>query len=150
MAWTFLVIDGSEAQSARTVEQLSKLQPGADVLVAANGEAALSLLEEQRLVPSLILADYALHGMNGIDFLGAVRMKRWLEGTPVAIVSEPISDRLVVNCYRFGACAFLTKPVQLYEMRETLRDFAQPMKRMTAATVIPGFAGRSATSKTAA
>lgn len=151
MAWTFLVVDGSAAQAQRTVEQLNRLQPSAEVLTASSGEAAVSLLEEQRLVPSLIFLDYAMPGMNGIDFLAEMHSKRWLEGVPIAMLTEVLSDRLVINCYRFGACAFLTKPVQLYEMRETLRDFARPMKRMTAATVVPAGQGhRETTTKTAA
>jgi CheY-like chemotaxis protein len=151
MAWTFLVVDGSEAQAQRTVEQLNRLQPAAEVLVAGSGEAALSLLEAQRLVPSLVFVDYAMPGMNGVEFLAEVRGKRWLEGVPVAMLTAALSDRLVINCYRFGACAFLTKPVQLYEMRETLRDYARPMTRMTAATVVPATTGaRESTTKTAA
>jgi CheY-like chemotaxis protein len=138
MAWSFVVVDDNVAEAARTMEQLQRLQPGAEVLCAESGPDALALLEEKRMVPSLVFLDYGMPGMNGIEFLVSLRGRRWLEGTPVAMLTAPIADRLVVNCYRFGACAFLTKPAQLHEMRETLRDHAQPVKRMTAATVIPG------------
>ncbi len=141
MAWTFLIIDDNEAEAGRAVQQLQRLQPSAQVLVAGSGRAAFTLLEEKRVVPSLMFLDYNMPGMNGIEFLGELRSHRWLEGAPVAMLTETVNDRVVINCYRFGACAFLTKPAQLHEMRETLRDFAQPEKRMTAATVVPASVG---------
>ena len=150
MAWSFLIIDDNQAEADRAVQQLRRLQPSAEVLVADGGESAFEMLEEKRLVPSLMFLDYHMAGMNGIEFLGELRSRRWLEGAPVAMLTEAISDRLVINCYRFGACAFLTKPAQLHEMRETLRDFAQPEKRMTAATVVPLTLACSTPNKSAA
>lgn len=150
MAWSFLIIDDNQAEADRAVLQLRRLQPSAEVLVADGGESAFELLEEKRLVPSLMFLDYHMMGMNGIEFLGELRSRRWLEGAPVAMLTAAISDRLVINCYRFGACAFLTKPAQLHEMRETLRDFALPEKRMTAATVVPLTLAGSTPNKSAA
>ncbi|MEO9254700.1 MAG: hypothetical protein ABI305_04115, partial [Tepidiformaceae bacterium] len=69
---------------------------------------------------------------------------RWLEKAPVAMLTDPIADRHVINCYRFGAAAFLTKPVQLYELRETLHDLAQPAKRLISATLVPAAPARQA------
>ena len=137
MSWTFLVVDDNEAQAARAVQQLKALQPGAQILTATSGEAALELLEERRVVPSLTFVDFAMPDMTGIEFLGQVRHRRWLERAAVAILSEPIADREIINCYRLGACAFLTKPARLHEIRETLRDFAQQTQQMTATFVIP-------------
>lgn len=41
--------------------------PNARILTAASGDFALELLKEERA--SLILADYRMRGMDGIDFL---------------------------------------------------------------------------------
>jgi DNA-binding NarL/FixJ family response regulator len=76
--------------------------------------------------------------MNGIEFLGKVRQRRWLERVPVTLLSEPVDDRIVITCYRLGAAAFLTKPARQYELREAVRDFAIPAERMAAATIVPG------------
>lgn len=149
MAWTFLVVDDNEVERTCTVSQLQHLQPAAEVLTADSAEAAIVLLEEQRLVPSLILLDFAMAGATGITFLSELRNRHWLEKAPVAMLTERIADRHVINCYRLGACAFLTKPVQMYELRETLRDFAEPATRMTSATVVPGTASVAAPSRAA-
>lgn len=133
MAYTFLVIDGSEGEAARTMQQLAVAQRGAEVLSASSGKGAVALLESRKVVPSLILVDFNLPDMNGIEFLGLVRQTRWLSQTPVAMLSEAVEDRHVVSCYRLGASAFLTKPVQMHELRETLRDFARPSQLLSSA-----------------
>ena len=128
MAYSFLVIDGDERVLARSVQQVAAAQRGAEVLSASSGEAALELLEARHCEPSLIFVDFNLPDMNAIEFLGAIRQSRWLSHVPVALLSESVEDRNVVSCYRLGACAFLTKPVQGHELREAVRDFARPAR----------------------
>jgi two-component system chemotaxis response regulator CheY len=143
MRWTFLVVDSDAAGVEEARRLLTALGPGAEVLTAASGEAALALLEEQRVLPSLVLVEYELAGMNGIDLLGEVRHRRWLERVPVALVSRAAPDRVLVTAYRLGACAFLAKPLRAHELRETVRDFAHEASRMTAASVLPGGRGEA-------
>lgn len=138
MRFTFLVVDSQSDQLEATVRHLKLIAPGSEVLTAASAEAALVLLEEQRVVPSMILVDYQLPGMNGIEMLGEVRHRRWLERAPVAMLSQPVADKVMVTSYRLGACAFLSKPVRSHELRETVRDFAQQAVRMNAASPVPG------------
>ncbi|MCZ2111875.1 MAG: response regulator [Dehalococcoidia bacterium] len=141
MAWTFLIVDGKESESARTAQQLKVIQPAAEVLIASSGDTALALLEERRLIPSLMFVDFALADMNGFEFLGKVRQRRWLERAAVAMLSEPVADKFIVNSYRLGACAFIQKPARTHELRETVRDFALPARQMTVATVVQGSGG---------
>ena len=138
MAWTFLVVDPNTDEAQRTVQQLRAMQPGAEVLVAGGGDAALALLEDRKLVPSLVFAEFELGDMNGIDLLSAFRHQRWLERVPVAMLTRPVADRHVVSCFRLGVCAFLSKPVPAHELRETARDFARPSLQMNAASVVVG------------
>ena len=131
MSYTFLVVDKSEGEAARTVQQLAAAQRGAEVLVASSGEGALALLEARRVAPSLIFLDFSLPDMNGIELLGRIRQTRWLSQVAVAMLSQAVEDRQVVSCFRLGVCAFLTKPVQAHELRETLGDFARPSQHLS-------------------
>ena len=133
----FVVVDDNQLEGDGTAAQLKRFDPTSEVLRAGSGQAALTLLEERRVVPSLIFLDYQMPGMNGIDTLVALRGMRWLERVPIAMVTEPIADRLVVNSYRLGACAFLTKPVPNFELREVVRDHCQEARQMAAATMVP-------------
>jgi CheY-like chemotaxis protein len=137
MRRVFVVVDDNQLEGDGTGAQLKRIDPACEVLRAGSGEAALALLEERRVVPSLIFLDYQMAGMNGIDTLLELRRMRWLERVPVAMVTEPIADRLVVNSYRLGACAFLTKPVPNFELREVVRDHCQEARQMAAATMVP-------------
>ena len=141
MSWTFLIVDSNEGDAALTAQQLRAVKAEAQVLFAAGGAAALTLMEERRLVPSLIFADFAMRDMNGIEFLGQVRSRRWLERAPIAMLSGFVDDRSVVNSYRLGACTFLTRPVPTHALRETIRDFGRTAQQMNAATLVPGASG---------
>ncbi len=141
MKRVFLVVDNLEHEAAATAAQLQRLDPACDVLQAVSGEAAMALLEERRVSPSLVLLEYQLPGMNGIDTIGALRRNRWLDRVPIAMLTTPVADRLVVNCYRLGACAFLTKPVPNHELREVVRDHAIEARLMAAGTAMAGTAG---------
>ncbi|MFN0148247.1 MAG: response regulator [Dehalococcoidia bacterium] len=132
----FLVIDSNEEDGSKTVKQLTAVIPGAEATWAPSAEAALALLESQRLVPSLIFAALELPGMTGLELLGEIRTRRWLERAPVAILSELASDRQVIASYRLGACAFLAKPVRPHELREAVRDFGVPAVRLSTGGVV--------------
>ena len=148
MRRVFLIVDDNQLEGDGTAGQLRRFDPTCEVLRADSGELALTLLEQRRVVPSLIFLDYQMRGMNGIDTLLELRRMRWLERVPIAMVTEPIADRLVVNSYRLGACAFLTKPLPNFELREVVRDFAQEAHQMAAATMAPA-AGAGAAARAA-
>lgn len=138
MNWTFLVVDDLEIEMNGTASLLKRVYPASTAWTANSGVAALNLLEERRTVPSLVLLDYAMPGMTGLEFLSELRMRRWLDRVPVVMLSEPIADKLVVNCYRLGASAFLTKPLHQFELRQAIKDFARPARQMSSATVLAG------------
>lgn len=138
MQRVFLVVDPRESDAEQTATQLQRIDPGAEVLRASSGEAAVALLEERRISPSLVFLEYNLPGLNGIDTIGALRRTRWLDRVPIAMLTDVIADRLVVNCYRLGACAFLTKPVLNHELREVVRDHGTVARQMSSGTAIPG------------
>jgi CheY-like chemotaxis protein len=136
MVWSFLVVDGSEADRRESARHLKLLQPAAEILEAATVAEALQLIEGARVAPSFALVEYNLPGMNALELLGEFRHRRWLERVPVVIVSASAPDKAVVLSYRFGARAFLTKPIRAFELREVVRELARPAVQMTAATVI--------------
>ena len=132
----FLVIDSNEGEGAKTVKQLTTLIAGSEATWAPSAEAGLAYLEGRRLVPSMIFSALELPGMTGLEFLGEIRLRRWLERAPVAILSDLASDRQIIASYRLGACAFLAKPVRPHELREAVRDFGIPAVQLSTGGVI--------------
>lgn len=137
MRHTYLIVDEDAAEAAATERLLRQVDPRCDAWRAASISEALELLESARTVPSLTFIEGNIAG-GGVELLSAIRRTRWLEKAPVAMLSRPVSDRVVVTCYRLGACAFLTKPVRPHELRETVRDHAREAVTMSAGTVVAG------------
>ncbi|KAA0236936.1 MAG: hypothetical protein HUU14_12155 [Dehalococcoidia bacterium] len=129
MAYTFFLVDGSEAATERRDKLLALAGPGGEALLASSGPAGLALLDDLQLRPSLILAGFAMDGMNVIEFLGAVRMRRWLEGVPVAVCANAIADREMMACYRLGVCAVLVEPLSRHELKSVIAEWARPSHR---------------------
>ncbi len=117
------------------------MEPGWEVLGAGSGPGGLALLEDRRIAPSLIFADFAMPGMNMIQFLGAVRGRRWLDGVRVAVLTGSAADRDIVTCYRLGACAFASKPVNRHELRAVIGDWSRPAKAIELEVPHPLFGG---------
>jgi signal transduction histidine kinase/ActR/RegA family two-component response regulator len=66
-----LVVDDDHAVRGVTVEMLKDL--GCDTVQAADGAAALKLLSELSAMPDLILLDYAMPGMTGLEVARVLR-----------------------------------------------------------------------------
>jgi signal transduction histidine kinase/CheY-like chemotaxis protein len=78
-----LVVDDDHAVRAVTVEMLKDL--GYETVEASGGAAALALLGDRQETPDVILLDYAMPGMNGLQLARALR-ERGI-AAPVAMVT---------------------------------------------------------------
>jgi sigma-B regulation protein RsbU (phosphoserine phosphatase) len=112
-----LVVDDSAAQ--RRVLALSLQRWGYHVTEAASGEAALALCQQQEF--DMILSDWMMPGMTGLDFCRALRaMTREAYGYFILLTSK--SDKAeVADGLDGGADDFLSKPVNPDELRARMR-----------------------------
>ena len=88
-----------------------------EVVPVTNGYAALEQLERQSF--DLILTDYQMPGMNGLELASAVH--RESPGTPVVLVTAYRSSSwLQENARSLDLVGFLQKPFALAHIRELL------------------------------
>jgi signal transduction histidine kinase/CheY-like chemotaxis protein len=108
-----LVVDDDNAVRQVTVEMARDL--GCDVAQASGGEQALALVE--KLTPKLILLDYAMPGMNGLQLARALR-ERGLTA-PIALVTgyAELSETDVAAAELGG---LLRKPFTIRELQGLL------------------------------
>lgn len=75
---------------------------------AADGAAALSLFREKPY--DLVLTDWNMPSLSGIDLLRAIRTGEVRHETPVVLFTADVSARRMVEALESGANGFVAKP----------------------------------------
>jgi DNA-binding NtrC family response regulator len=111
-----ILIVEDEAKMRRLLE-LNLGEDGFTTFSAGDAEAGLKLLREQSI--DLVLTDLKLPGMNGLEFLQAV--KRQSAALPVVVMTAFGSVETAVEAMKAGASDYVLKPFSLTEMRMVIR-----------------------------
>jgi two-component system chemotaxis response regulator CheY len=104
-----LVVDDS-AIMRKVIEQILEML-GHEAVPAANGVEAFDRLKEHDDV-KLILLDWNMPEMNGIEFLRAVKDRPGLSKIPVIMLTTESERRKMIEAIEAGAKHYLTKPFQ--------------------------------------
>ncbi|ADU65334.1 sigma-54 dependent transcriptional regulator [Desulfurispirillum indicum] len=102
-----------------------------DILEAGHGQEALDLLQEYSA--DLILLDMKMAVMDGLTFLAQLR-KRGLQ-TPVIVITAFSTVKGAVEAMKLGATDFLSKPVDVDELKKHIDAALQRDPSMVAAPV---------------
>ena len=122
----FLVVDDNP-----TITHLIELQlckAGYCCTTAANGKEAL--LQIGRNVFDLVISDISMPGMNGLELLKAIKLKKPL--LPVLIITGHATIENAVEALRLGAINFITKPIRFDKVFETINKVLDLNKRKNA------------------
>lgn len=87
---------------------------GYKVLTAESGEEALEVLNKKKC--DLLLLDWMLPGMDGIDVIKKIRESSALKKLPVILLTAKNEEINKVVGLEIGADDFLTKPFGIYEL----------------------------------
>jgi two-component system chemotaxis response regulator CheY len=109
MAYNILIVDDSIPMRAvvKKVIKASGFDIG-DFFEAGNGKEALQVLDEQWL--DLVLTDYNMPDMNGLELLKAMKSSDTLADIPVVIVTTEGSELRMEEFLQQGATAYIKKP----------------------------------------
>lgn len=77
------------------------------VVVASNGPDALGILRQRRF--NLIITDYQMPGMSGLEFLSVVRREE-ISNAPALMMSGVTETDVRRDCYKVGVYDFISKP----------------------------------------
>ena len=83
---------------------------GYEVLEAEHGEAGLRVLEEHAEEVGLILLDWNMPGMNGLEVLKAIKADARWQHIPVMMVTTEGEKSYIVKAIQAGAAHYQTKP----------------------------------------
>lgn len=82
----------------------------------STAEQAQQYLEKPIYRPLLILLDYDLPGINGLELLSELKQSPRYNHVPVLMFSMFTSDELMNQAYKLGVNAYLSKPEDLNEI----------------------------------
>tara|TARA_R110002033_G_scaffold45927_3_gene90152 strand:- start:10581 stop:11867 length:1287 start_codon:yes stop_codon:yes gene_type:complete len=108
-----LIVDDSRLQ--RRILCRSVQAWGFDVIEAASGDAALEICRD--VTPDLVLSDWMMPGMNGLEFCDAFRKLQGDEYGYFILLTSKSEKEEVARGLEAGADDFVSKPVDLNELR---------------------------------
>ena len=117
MGATILVVEDEPA-----IQQLiatSLQHAGHQVLRASDGEAALRLVREA--VPDLILLDWMLPGMSGIQVARALRGEARTRAVPLIMLTARSEEQDKITGLETGADDYITKPFSPRELAARIK-----------------------------
>jgi CheY-like chemotaxis protein len=91
------------------------------LIVAGNGEEAIEMLTESKLLlPCIILLDINMPKMNGLELLHYLKNSCELKKTPVIMLTSSKEETDVAKCFELGIAGYLVKPVEYQQFVETI------------------------------
>jgi len=115
---TVLVVDDMAANRAVLCRQLEMHKYA--VISVESGEAALELLSQSR--PDIILLDYMMPEMNGIEVLRVLRADPHTADIPVIMVTARVESEATVEALDAGADDYVTKPIDFGVLRARIES----------------------------
>ena len=113
-----LIVD-DEPNILISLEYLMKRE-GYQVLVARDGEQALSMIRAER--PALVLLDVMMPGRSGFEVCQSVRTDEAFAGMKIMLLTAKGRDTDVAQGMALGADAYMTKPFSTRELAARVRE----------------------------
>lgn len=105
--WTVVVVE-DEVDSMELVQELLNYQ-GIKSVAASTGEEALHILETT--VPTLIIIDLALPGIDGWSLLAAIKKQKSVKDVPCVAITAYHTAEIADEAIEAGFNAFFAKPL---------------------------------------
>ncbi|WP_421704141.1 phosphate regulon transcriptional regulator PhoB [Aliiroseovarius sp.] len=114
---TVLLVEDEPAQ--REILRYNLASEGYEVAMAENGDDALILVEE--VMPDLILLDWMLPGVSGIEICRRVKTRKETRAIPVIMLSARSEELDRVRGLETGADDYVVKPFSVSELMARIR-----------------------------
>ena len=115
---TIMVVDDSRIMRNTVKGVFSGVVPACNFVEAKDGVEALTLLQAQPI--HLILLDWNMPNLSGIDFLKQVRAMEEYKELPIIMVTSEAAKFNVIEALKNGATDYITKPIKLDQFKSKL------------------------------
>lgn len=117
MSKQILIADDSE--SIREILAFSLERAGYQVLVASDGQDALRFFDGRPI--DLLLTDYHMPNVNGLELIAKVRQKENYRYMPILVLTTEKQVEIIREARDSGATGWLLKPFNTEKLIQTLR-----------------------------
>lgn len=107
-----VVVEDDQDVLALVEHKLSR--DGHEVTTASDGMSGLAVVESER--PDLVILDWMMPRMNGLEVCQAVRANGDLDATRVMMLTAKAQEQDVVRAFASGADDYLSKPFSPAEL----------------------------------
>jgi two-component system chemotaxis response regulator CheY len=113
-----LVVDDS--RTIRTIIRRSLLELGYEVCEACDGKEALNVIEVEKASVKLVLSDWNMPEMNGLELLKRLRQDPDLTSLTIVMVTTETEISHMVSALEAGANEYIMKPFTKDILKEKL------------------------------
>ena len=106
---TVLVVDDSRIMRNIVKNIFSELKIPCQFLEAGTGKEALTMLQSNQV--HLILLDWNMPELSGIDFLKQIRTMDQYKNLPIIMVTSESAKYNVIEALKSGATDYIIKPI---------------------------------------
>ena len=114
-----MVVDDSRTIRIILTKMLSEL--GLDVCPAGDGKEALEVAEREKGAFSVIMADWNMPEMNGLELVKRLRSDPRLASVPIVMITTETETRQVMAALEAGANEYVMKPFSRDIIADKLR-----------------------------
>jgi two-component system chemotaxis response regulator CheY len=106
---TVMIVDDSRIMRNIVKNTFAELKIPCEFVEASNGQEALRLLESRNI--NLVLLDWNMPRLSGLDFLKRVRSMELYKALPIVMVTSEAARYNVIEALKNGATDYIIKPL---------------------------------------
>jgi two-component system chemotaxis response regulator CheY len=115
---TVLIVDDSRIMRNIVKSHFSELNMPCNIVEAPSAFYALKILETQPV--HLILLDWNMPGVSGMELLKDIRKREQYKTLPIIMVTSETGRSNVVEAVKNGASDYIIKPIDAHTFRSKL------------------------------
>ncbi len=122
---TIVVIEDNPGDQELMESVLESIPPGDNFEFYSNAEDYIEVLQQDKVIPKLIILDLNLPNLSGFSVLEALNDMDIIHNVSVVVLSTSRTDSDIKKSYELGANAFIAKPLNYSEFKQSTQNLVE-------------------------
>lgn len=115
-----LLVEDNPDDEQLTLRALRRAKVANEIIIARNGEEALTMVFNTSPLPAVVLLDLKLPKIDGLEVLRRIRANPKTLILPVVVLTSSSEERDIIESYQLGANSYVRKPVEFDRFTEAV------------------------------